>query len=452
MNQLAFLVKMKHTQPVRKKPETNDIPTGRLVRSWSVARAAFGTGRLFARQWWSGDKAGDLSGLGEIVVKELGKLKGTAMKVGQTLSVYGEAFLPKEAVEVLKNLQQNTPPVSWTSIESQLLAELGKEKLERLSIEPQPLAAASIGQVYRAQIRNTGETVAVKVQYPGVASAVDADLTVLRTIFKLTGAIPSGPRLDQIFAEIREMFTQEIDFRNEMRFQGEFADKLKDDHDLIIPPVFAELSGTTVLTTGFIEGHRIDAPQVQALSLERRNRIGMAFLRLYLRELLEFHLVQTDPHAGNYLVQIGEESDRLVLLDFGAVRSVPEDFLRSYVKVIRGSLDRNARLVEEGGRGLGLLQPEDRSELVQDYVRICYLITEPFATQSGSYDWGTSDLPKRVAQQAIKLSFSYKLRAPPRELVFLDRKLGGVFMFLSALKCEFSGRGLIEEALVKAGF
>jgi predicted unusual protein kinase regulating ubiquinone biosynthesis (AarF/ABC1/UbiB family) len=187
---------------------------------------------------------------------------------------------------------------------------------------------------------------------------------------------------------------------------------------------------------------------VQALPVERRNRLGRAFLELYLKELVQFRLMQTDPHLGNYLIQLSPDgNDRLVLFDFGAVRDVPEPFLKSYRHLIAGGFHHSPDKLIQGGLELGLLQPDDSEELKKKYVDLCLLLTEPFEEGLQPYDWAASDLPKRVAAQVAKLAFQHRLRAPPAELVFLDRKLGGVFIFLSVLKCQMSARDLVENVL-----
>jgi predicted unusual protein kinase regulating ubiquinone biosynthesis (AarF/ABC1/UbiB family) len=202
-----------------------------------------------------------------------------------------------------------------------------------------------------------------------------------------------------------------------------------------------------VLATNYIEGHKIDSAAVQNLPLERRNRLGLSCLNLYLLEFFKLRLVQTDPHLGNYRVQIDPQGqDRLVLFDFGAVREVGEPFWSNYRFLVRAGLNDDARETEKGGRQLGLLQPDDPISLVQEYVELCRLLMEPFAPGQ-DYDWGASDLPKRVATKVSGIAFNYKMRAPPREQVFLDRKLGGVFIFLSVLKCKMSTRNVVMAAV-----
>jgi predicted unusual protein kinase regulating ubiquinone biosynthesis (AarF/ABC1/UbiB family) len=418
--------------PQKKEPLKN-LRTSLLSRGFSLAKASFMAGR--SKQL-------------EHLVRELGQLKGTAMKVGQTLSMYGEHLLPKEVTDLLKTLQQNSQPLVWEPIHQVLLEDLGAEKLAELEIEEEPVGAASIGQVHRARVKSTGAVLALKVQYPGVAQAFNSDLKLLKFILNMTELVPRGPSFDQIFEEIREMCAQELDYSRELGFLAGFYEILHSDPRYLLPAPHPEYSTRRVLAMDFIGGVRIDSPEVQALSQERRNALGISFLDLYLRELLILRQVQTDPHLGNYLVRIDDarSADKLTLFDFGAVREVPKKFLSHYSLLMQGGLTRDARMIERGGRQFGLLQPEDSLDLVGDYVDLVQLILEPF---EGFYDWGSSDLPKRVALKAKHIAFNYKLRTPPRELVFLDRKLGGAFVFLSVLKCKMDARPLLQKYLAE---
>ncbi len=423
----------------QKKDSQATLSKSLISRGFSLAKASIRAGRFAA--------GGGIANV-ESLVKELGRLKGSAMKVGQTLSLYGESIFPKEVNEILKNLQTKAEPLPWAAMRKMLAQELGEEKLRELEIDETAVASASIGQVYKAKINESGETLALKVQYPGVEEAIDADMRLLKVILAVPGIFPGGLRLEHLLAEIREMFMQEIDYTLEIKAVDRFREYLSGDPRYQVPKTYPRYSSRRVLATEFMAGVRADAPEVQSLSQERRNRLGEAYFDLYLRELLDFKLVQTDPHLGNYLVQVGGDSDRLVLFDFGAMREAPEEFLKHYQNLIWGGITHDARSVEKGGRGLGLLQPEDSMDLVDDYVRLCFLLCEPFYGPD-AYDWGSSDLPRRVAGQVKHVAISYKLRAPPREIVFLDRKLGGVFIFLSVLRCQWNGRASVLAALSK---
>lgn len=430
----------------QKKEPLNDIRTNLITRGFSIAKASLKAGSLI----WNKTPGGSPRWLAqaETLIHELGSLKGTAVKVGQTLSMYGEHLLPKEVNDLLKKLQQDAPALAWDSIEKVLRAELGPDKLNQLEVEREAIAAASIGQVHRARIKTSGEELALKIQYPGVDSAVDSDLRLLKFILNLSNLVPRGPRYDQIFSEIREMFLQEIDYHIEVMHTERFRELTVADERFVVPKVYPNYCSRRVIATAYQTGLRADSPEVQALPIERRNRLGRAFLELYLKELVQFRLMQTDPHLGNYLIQLSPDgNDRLVLFDFGAVRDVPEPFLKSYRHLICGGFHGDRDKLIQGGLELGLLRPDDSDELKNKYIDLCLLLTEPFDEKLQPYDWGTSDLPKRVAAQVTKLAFQHHLREPPAELVFLDRKLGGVFIFLSVLKCRMSARDLVENVL-----
>lgn len=419
-----------------------DIRTSLLSRGFSLAKASIKAGGLFA-----GRGSDNWLPRVELIIQELGQLKGTAMKVGQSLSMYGEHLLPKEVNDLLKTLQQNSPALAWGPIHQVLIEELGAEKLSELEIDEEALASASIGQVHRATIKATGEKLALKVQYPGVAAAVDTDMKLLKFILNMSDMVPRGPRFDQIFSEIRTMFDQEVNYNFEREFTEKFRAELAHDPRFIVPKVFPRYCTGRVLATEFVDGFKADSTEVQSLPLERRNQLGRAFLDLYLLEFFKLRLVQTDPHLGNYRVQLDEQGqDRLVLFDFGAVRDVPEPFWSNYRYLVRAGLNADPRDLEKGGRQLGLLTPDDPMELVRDYTDLCQLLLEPFAPNQ-IYDWGKSDLPRRVAVKVSGIAFNYKLRAPPREQVFLDRKLGGVFIFLSVLQCQMQTRPTVMQAV-----
>lgn len=445
-----------------KKPDLSQLKTALLSRGLSLAKASIKASQLAASQL--GRSGGGTSTPKEIlqkqvevIAKELGQLKGSAMKVGQLLSTYGENFLPPEVNEVLKTLQHQSPSLAWERIEPLLQKELGP-RYQDFDFERVALASASIGQVHLGTRRSDGRKLAFKVQYPGVDAAIETDLKFLKLILGLLRIIPKGARFDQIFEEIRGMLHQEVDYKRELLYTQNFRELLANDPHVLVPETFEEYSTSKLLVTEYMNGVGADDPTVQSLPLERRNRLGRKFFEIYLRELLEFHLMQTDPHLGNYKIQIDEHGeDRIVLLDFGATRTVPDQFLKNYVSLMSSALARNRGGVQQAGLDLGLLETGDPEALVQLYVDVCLLIIEPFETGAdtpymdgeGRYDFNASDLPRRVAQKASQLALKFKLRAPPKELVFLDRKLGGVFVYLSVLKCRLCARSLLEEHLNK---
>ncbi len=387
----------------------------------------------------------------KLIANEFGQLKGSVMKIGQLMSMYGEHFLPPEANDILKSLQSQSPPLEWEAIRKVLVRQLGVEKLSLLEIDPEPLASASLGQVHRATRRSDGLQIALKIQYPGVDKAIDQDLKAMKSIFAMAQWIPKGPDFDEVFKEIRMMLHLEVDYEKELLQTKIFKKAFGDLPGVVVPEVFEEFSTARVLATSFESGVAVDSPEVKALSQERRNKLGETFLHVYFRELFLVRQMQTDPHFGNYRVRLGD-TDQLVLLDFGAVRKIPKKFLRSHLKLMQGAVEDRKDLFIEGSEELGFLEPGDEQGLIDAFFELCQLIVEPFrgAYATQPYPWAGGDLPQRVAKLGGRMALNFQLRAPPREVVFLDRKMGGVFIFLSALGVEIEGRSILDQYIRQA--
>jgi len=442
-----------------KSIKSNPLARGLALAKVSVSAGAKAAGHALGNLF--GDEGGKDERLKEMLTsqmdllsKELGKLKGSVMKVGQMLSMYGEHLLPPEANQLLKSLQNQSPPLAWEPIEKQLKRQLGPEKLALLEIEKTPHASASMGQVHVAIIKATGQKIALKVQYPGVDQAIESDLSALKSILTVSKLIPKGPKYDELFKEVRQMMHQEVDYSKELTATDEFREVFSDDPLVIVPRTFPEFSTKRILATSFEEGISLESPEVLALPQERRNAIGLKFLDIYFRELFMLGRLQTDPHFGNYQVRLGQngEPDRLVLLDFGAVRKFPKEFLNPYFDMLRAVYAHSDEGVCRAATRLGFLFEDDPDELKRSFCELCYLFTEPFEPAHQPYDWGSSDLPKRVVKVASDIVWGFRMRVPPREVVFLDRKMGGVFVVLSVLKVKDSGRALLENYMAKTPY
>jgi predicted unusual protein kinase regulating ubiquinone biosynthesis (AarF/ABC1/UbiB family) len=396
---------------------------------------------------------------------ELGRLKGSVMKVGQMLSLYGQYFLPPEAVEVLAGLQDDTPPVEWRSLQPTLKRALGRS-LAQLEIDPEPLASASLGQVHRARRKSDGRELVLKVQYPGVADAIDSDITTLSRLIGMTRLAPRGLNLDSVYAEVKEMLHREVDYLAEIEHTKRYAQLLAGDARYVVPQVFEEYSSDQVLALSYEPGASARHASVQALSQERRNALAEAALDLFLRELFEWGMVQTDPHFGNYKVRVAKEgsdpksgsdprgsdpADRFVLLDFGATRLFGRGFVEGYREMLRGALARDRELTLAGAEAIGAMDPTFPRGVLDAFVELCELIVEPFRggpgpeqrAGDGIYDWGASNLPRRVGDKMARAAITRHFRIPPREIVFLHRRLSGVFILLATLHAKWDARPLL---------
>jgi len=310
---------------------------------------------------------------------ELGQLKGSLIKAGQMLSMYGEHFLPPEANELLKSLQAQSPPIEWSAMEKVLRGSLSPEKLAQLEIDPQSIGSASLGQVHRAKIKATGEEIVLKIQYPGVDKAIDSDLKAIRSFLNVIQVLPKGIATDHIFAEVREMLVQETNYIQEAEETERYRKRLEGDKRFVVPKVYFEFSGPRVIASSFERGVSPDDKLILSLNQERRNRLAMNYIDLYFKELFEWGVVQTDPHLGNYRVRLAPDGqDQLVLLDFGAVRSYPPDFLNPYHRMIKAALENDLEELSSAALTLNFLRDDDDPRLKKIFEEFCLVTVEPF--------------------------------------------------------------------------
>lgn len=463
---------MDQKKPVKKQVKIERLKSSVFSRSLSMAKLTLQTGASIVqygitttgKNKESKDESWRklLSNQASAISSELSELKGSLMKAGQMLSMLGEHFLPPEANQFLKALQSDSIPMSWTAIEPTVKKNLPPEKLALLEIEQEALASASMGQVHRAKIKATGENIVLKIQYPNVDKAIDSDLRAIRSFLNTLKLLPKDMNLDPLLAEVREMLVQETDYALEANLTEEFYERLKNDRRYIVPKVYREFSTTKILATSYEHGIQADDPLIQSLSQERRNKLALNFLDLYFRELFDWGVVQTDPHSGNYRIRIDPQgSDRLILFDFGATRSYPMNFLLPYRRMLKGALTNNRELFFQAALDLQFLHEDDSPELKKLFEEFCTETVEPFLTPmdprnshgriaaDGTYDWKNTDLPQRLSKKIFHILRSHSWRTPPQEIIFLDRKTGGVFVFLSMLGAKIRGRDLILKYLEK---
>lgn len=419
-----------------------------------------------ATNWFGSREARDerhrqmLSKQAQYLVEELGQLKGSVVKIGQVMALYGEHFLPPEVTEALHTLEDQTSALDWSVIEQTLISELGADRLAQLDIEEEPIGAASLAQVHRARRRSDGLEICLKVQYPGVARAVDTDLDAVAQLLKLARVVSLGPDFDEWLDEVRSMMHREVDYDLEARTTESFRQKLGDDARFVVPRVLPEFSNARVMTSTYEPGHSLTSSTVQALSLERRTELGKAALSLFLSELFLWGEIQTDPNFGNYRIRLGSDGvpDQIVLLDFGAVQRYDETLLNPVRCMIQAAYERDLQAVIESGIELRFMDRSWPDDVLARFGEVCIAVLEPLSSESvekpdyalnanGEYRWKQSDLPNRVARQATRSAISRYFRVPPREFIFLNRKLVGVYTFISVLCAEFNGEPILRRYL-----
>lgn len=392
----------------------------------------------------------------ERFVKQLGELKGAYVKIGQMLALYGEHLLPRAVTDALHTLEAQTTALDWAVIEPSLEKSLG-ERYAALQLEEKAFASASLAQVHMATSRAAEQPLCVKVQYPGIANAIEDDFRNVMQMLSLARWIKSGRQLDNLTKELKQHLVREVDYSYELKTAEQVGQLLKADSRYIVPAYYPDLSSDNVLTMDFIDGVDVTHPKVQALSQERRNKLSLAMLELFFKEAFEWGLMQTDPNFGNYRIVVDEngENDQLALLDFGAVHHLSPSFCQALKKTILGAHNGDLEVTIEGAIELNCLRQSDSSVVKQSFAEFCSFILEPFASDLSSlpefaraddnlYDWRASRLLKRAGRVGSQGMLVKGFVIPPSEFMLMVRKLTGVFTFVSALGAKMNSASLLE--------
>lgn len=407
--------------------------SGRIARFAKVGAnlGGFAAGAAVAR---AGGRALDDPRNAAELKRVLGELKGPLMKLAQILGNIPDAVPPEFAKE-LAELQANAPPMGQGFVRRRMAGELGPKWRDRfVDFSPEAVAAASLGQVHKATLP-TGETVAVKLQYPDMASAVEADLGQLDLMLSLfrrvDGSINTAEIRDELAARLRE----ELDYGRELKHLLLYAQMLAGEDHVRVPRPHADLSTPRLLTMEWLDGTRLldwkDSPA------EVRNRIAEALFLAWYRPFYRVGVIHGDPHLGNYSVARADADGAVVnLLDFGCVRIFPPAFIEGVNELYRAiETDDDARAAHAfemwGFKGL----TREIREVLLVWARFLYgpLLDDrvrPIDMDGRPGEYGRATAQK-VHQELKKLGTV----TIPAEFVFMDRAaigLGGVFIQLGA--------------------
>lgn len=383
----------------------------------------------------------------QLLAESLGRLKGAFMKAGQLLSIDASDVLPPEAQAILAQLQGQAEPVDFSVIRGVLEEDLGAEGLAALvDLREKASAAASIGQVHRATAH--GIPVAVKVQYPGIAESIDSDLALVEKLAQ--GWLTVGRRhidLHGTFEELRTILHLEADYERERGYLERFGELLADDPRFVVPHSMPRLSSRRVLTMTWEEGVPLGAWLAGSPARSARDALAVALLDLFCRELFSWGLVQTDPNFGNFLVR--PETEEIVLLDFGATLAYDDAFRTSYRQMLRAMASKDPRTLIEVGLANGLLDSRESEESRAIFAEMMQLAVEPFV--GGPFAFGDADYAARTREVGTRFVQSLRFSAPPRHLIFLHRKLGGLFQLFKRLDVSLDLRATWERMIGGSG-
>jgi predicted unusual protein kinase regulating ubiquinone biosynthesis (AarF/ABC1/UbiB family) len=419
------------------------IRTGRLGRTAGVGGMVAGQGLR-----WAGTRLANLTrdderkqratddrvaAVAVQLAKQLGEMKGAAMKIGQVLSTVEMPGLSEEGQAefraALAKLRDDAPKFGYDDIRKVVEDDLGMP-IERAfgEFERDAFAAASIGQVHRAVTRD-GVAVAVKVQYPGVAEAVEVDLRNLHLILRLVKRMAPGLDVKAVGGEIRERISEELDYELEAQ-NHRVLERAFDEHPFaVVPKVHTRLSGRRVLVTDYLEGERFEA--VKEMDEAVRDRYGEIVFRFFFDRERTL-MILGDPHPGNYLLL---PDGRVGFLDFGMVRRLPAEHFERERALGRAIADRDAGCVHELMAELGYLPDPDEFPAAE-------LLDQVYSGARWLFERGFRRLDPEYARELIETTSSprsphyerMKRQTMPPASLLMRRQEGLIFITLAELR------------------
>ena len=408
--------------------DEGDSLAGRLGRYAKVGASVGGLAARLAGQrylGWNLDRDKHASEL----KAALGGLKGPLMKAAQLIATIPDA-LPPEYARELAQLQANAPAMGWAFVRRRMASELGPNWTARFAkFDKEASFAASLGQVHHALLPD-GTEVAAKLQYPDMASALEADLNQLKLVFAVGQRFDPAIRTDEIHAEITNRLREELDYRREARHVALYRHMLRDELAVHVPKVVAALSTERLLTMTWLKGEPLLS--WKGRSQEERDRLAINMFRAWYVPFYFFGVIHGDPHLGNYTVRADGSVN---LMDFGCVRIFPPRFVRGSIELYRALMtDDLARAVaayaDWGFTGLS----HEMIVVLNRWAAFLYgplMDDRPRRLTEGIADGHGREMAQNVFGELRRLGGV----RPPREFVFMDRAaigLGAVFIHLRA--------------------
>ncbi len=400
------------------------VPTSAARRLGRTALTMLGTGRMMRRMRKNPDADVDLAKVAKLVTS-IGRLKGLTMKMGQIMS-YIDVALPEELREALVVLQTHAQPMTFEQVQGLITQELGDPAPTLLAeMEPTPLSAASIGQVHRSRLPD-GTVVAVKVQYPEIAKAIQNEFGPAAVGTRLASLIYPHARFDDFVKEARSRFLEECDYRHEAHCQAIFVRIYEGHPVLMVPAVHEAYCARRVLTTTFVQGQEFEPFLATDPSQAQRDRLGEALFEFYLGSLFRHLIYNCDPHPGNYLFR---PDGRIAMLDHGCTRQFDEPFVARLAHLTRAVHRDDRDALHAALVDFGIVREGKKYDYdtIRSFLRSFY--GPMLQDERGPVDLGAAMEVRQVVSAKRKLAQF----ALPGEFLFLFRIRFGLMSVLARL-------------------
>jgi predicted unusual protein kinase regulating ubiquinone biosynthesis (AarF/ABC1/UbiB family) len=368
------------------------------------------------------------------VTEQLSRLRGAAMKLGQMVSLDAGDLLPPELTTILAQLRDTAHFMPPGQLQQSLNAAWGPGWRRRfLQFDETPIAAASIGQVHRATLKD-GRELAVKVQYPGIAASIDADIDNVATLLRISGLLPPSLDITPHLAAAKQQLHEEADYLREAEQMRRYGALLAGDTRFVVPTPLDDLLRPTVLPMDYLSGAPIEA--LSSASDTERNAVMEALLDLVLKELFEFGLMQTDPNFANYRWQ--GDSGRIVLLDFGATRPIAAQSAEDYRTLLRAGMAGDIPSVRHALVTMGFISSSQMSRHGATLDAMIGLAMRHIHDhREGLFDFGNRDIVTLLRDQAAPmLADRSTWHLPPTEKLFTQRKISGMALLCANMRAR----------------
>ena len=360
--------------------KTEDYDRWALWPLWRLLRASFAFSRIFwsylyqlalerlfgrRRAWLSARWERLHRRNAQRLYRAIISLRGVFIKMGQVLSIMG-TFLPRAYAEELEGLQDQVPPRPWRDMKKSFVAALGRRPEEVFArFSEEPLAAASLGQVHRATLKD-GADVAVKLLYPDIETIIRIDLRVLRGAMLVYAWFVPVRALASVIDQLEDLLARETDYLNEGRCMDRMARNFAGDPDILFPAVTWDLTRKSVLVMTFMEGIKISRKDELIAAGIDPEAVARKLVESFYKQLFIDGFFHADPHPGNFLVRPGP---RIVILDFGAATETKPNLVGGMLSILRGLFAREDALVIQGIETMGFVAQDGDRELLYRTVR-----------------------------------------------------------------------------------